>query len=143
MQIDALNLRSLMNPTASQPGEATTSRSTAEIQDYVCQLERHGHSAGDLVLQEFARRLKKATHGSDIAVRQGGDEFLIILPEYPPEKVNLVLSRLTHVHVDLGNKQIPVFCSSGWTQYRANDTAEELIRRADGALYSHKGAHIV
>jgi diguanylate cyclase (GGDEF)-like protein len=109
-----------------------------DLNDFKSINDRHGHFAGDLVLQEFAHRLKKATRGSDIAVRLGGDEFLIVLPECPPEKIDLVLSRLMNVQVELGNERIPVFCSTGWAQYRANEKAEELIRRADAALYAQK-----
>ena len=40
-----------------------------------------GHSAGDLALRAFASRLNKAIRGSDFAVRTGGDEFMVVLPE--------------------------------------------------------------
>jgi diguanylate cyclase (GGDEF)-like protein len=97
-----------------------------------------GHLAGDLVLQEFARRLNRAIRGSDVAVRLGGDEFLAVLPECPPDKVAIVLSRLVDFEVEVGGSKIPVSSSRGWAQYRTSDTAEELIKRADDALYEHK-----
>jgi diguanylate cyclase (GGDEF)-like protein len=100
--------------------------------------DRYGHSAGDLILQEFARRLSKGTRGSDVAVRLGGDEFLVILPECPPEKIDIVLSRLTEFEVETGQDRIPVSSSRGWAQYELADTAEQLIRRADEALYANK-----
>jgi two-component system cell cycle response regulator len=100
--------------------------------------DRLGHAAGDLVLKEFARRLNKAIRGSDIAVRLGGDEFLVILPECPPEKVEVVLSRLKDFEIEIGQDKIQVSSSRGWAQYEVADTAEELIRRADEALYAHK-----
>jgi diguanylate cyclase (GGDEF)-like protein len=111
-----------------------------DLNDFKSINDRHGHIAGDLILQEFAHRLKKATRGSDIAVRLGGDEFLVVLPDCPPEKIELVLSRLLDVQVDLGKERIPVFYSIGCAQYRANDTAAELIGRADAALYAQKAA---
>jgi diguanylate cyclase (GGDEF)-like protein len=111
-----------------------------DLNDFKSINDRHGHFAGDLVLKEFAHRLKKATRGSDIAVRLGGDEFLVVLTECPPEKIELVLSRLMDVQVEFGNEKIPVFCSNGWAQYQAHDKAEELVRRADAALYAHKAA---
>jgi len=43
--------------------------------------DTHGHPAGDLVLQEFAARLNNVIRGGDLAVRLGGDEFLVLLPE--------------------------------------------------------------
>ena len=100
--------------------------------------DRFGHSAGDLVLTEFARRLSKATRGSDAAVRLGGDEFLVILPACPPEKVDVVLSRLGNFEIEMGEHRIPVSSSHGWARYELADTAEELVKRADEALYANK-----
>ena len=100
--------------------------------------DRYGHSAGDLVLKEFARRLSKGTRGSDVAVRLGGDEFLVILPECPPDKVDIILSRVKDFEVETGQDRIPVSSSRGWAQYELADTAEELIKRADKALYANK-----
>jgi diguanylate cyclase (GGDEF)-like protein len=102
--------------------------------------DRYGHAAGDQVLQEFSARLRKATRGSDIAVRLGGDEFMVILSECPPDKVQIVLSRLGNFEVASETGKIPVLCSCGWTQYLSTDTIEGLIRRADAALYAQKSA---
>lgn len=105
--------------------------------------DRYGHSAGDLVLKEFARRLSKATRGSDIAVRLGGDEFLVILPECSPEKAQIVLSRLTSFEADCDGNRIAVSSSRGWTQYHPGETPAELIKRADRALYEQKASRRV
>jgi diguanylate cyclase (GGDEF)-like protein len=102
--------------------------------------DRHGHSAGDLVLKEFARRLSRATRGSDVAVRLGGDEFLVILPECPPREVQIVLSRLTSFEVDCDGKKVAVSSSRGWAQHRLTETPEQLMQRADRALYEEKAA---
>jgi diguanylate cyclase (GGDEF)-like protein len=104
--------------------------------------DRFGHSAGDLVLKEFARRLSKATRGSDVAVRLGGDEFLVILPECPPEEVDIVLSRVSDFEIETGQDRIPISSSRGWAQYELADTAEELINRADKALYANKAKRL-
>ena len=100
--------------------------------------DRFGHAVGDVVLKEFARRLNKGIRGSDRAVRLGGDEFLVILPDCPPEKIGIVLSRLTNFETEVGQDRIPVSSSRGWAQYETADTAEQLMRRADQALYAHK-----
>jgi diguanylate cyclase (GGDEF)-like protein len=102
--------------------------------------DRFGHPAGDVALKEFARRLGKAIRGSDSAVRMGGDEFLAVLPECPPEQVGVVLSRLAPFEIDLGGQKALVSSSSGWVQYEAGETAEQLIARADEALYAQKVA---
>jgi diguanylate cyclase (GGDEF)-like protein len=100
--------------------------------------DRFGHAAGDAVLKEFAHRLNKATRGSDFAVRNGGDEFMVVLGECPPENVQVVLSRLAPFEMDLGGNSVHVSASQGWAQYRSQETAEEVIGRADAALYEQK-----
>jgi len=100
--------------------------------------DRYGYCAGDFVLKEFARRLSKGTRGSDVAVRLGGDEFLVILPDCPPEKIGIVLSRLAEFDVETGQDMIAVSSSRGWAQYEPADTAEKLMNRADESLYENK-----
>src|SRR5207237_4051929 len=50
--------------------------------------DTYGHPAGDLVLQEFAAHLNKVIRGSDLAVRLGGDEFLVLLPDCTAEELS-------------------------------------------------------
>ena len=100
--------------------------------------DRFGHVVGDLALKEFARRLTKATRGSDFAARTGGDEFLVVLPECPPEKVKLVLFRLSPFELEVDGNRFYVSGSCGWAQYHTGETAEQLIARADDALYADK-----
>jgi diguanylate cyclase len=100
--------------------------------------DRFGHVVGDSALKEFARRLTKATRGSDFAARTGGDEFLVVLPECPPEKVKLVLSRLAPFALEVDGNRFYVSGSCGWAQYHTGETAEQLIARADDALYAQK-----
>src|SRR6202050_3228500 len=56
--------------------------------------DRLGHAAGDLLLRNFADRLQRAIRGSDLAVRLGGDEFMVILPECRAEEVTHALTRV-------------------------------------------------
>lgn len=100
----------------------------------------HGHMAGDLVLQEFGSRLNKLIRGSDMAVRMGGDEFLVILPECRLEQVDLVLERLGSFEVEWHGKRIPITFSAGWKEYKLGDQPEELLAGADEALYADKRA---
>ena len=102
--------------------------------------DTHGHPAGDLVLQEFASRLNKVIRGSDLAVRWGGDEFVVILPECSTEQLNLVLERLSSFDVEWQGTKIRVNFSAGWKQYQLGDRPEELLARADQALYESKRA---
>ena len=99
-----------------------------------------GHPAGDQVLQEFAARLNKIIRGADLAVRLGGDEFLVLLPECTLEQLQLVLGRLGSLEVDWQGLKLPVTFSAGWKQYEMGDRPEELLAHADKALYASKRA---
>jgi diguanylate cyclase (GGDEF)-like protein len=100
--------------------------------------DTHGHAAGDLVLKEFARRLKKATRGSDTVARLGGDEFLLLLPECSPGQSKTVLARLVPFEIDHHGQKIQVSFSAGWTRMEPSDTPEALFERADQMLYADK-----
>jgi len=102
--------------------------------------DTYGHPAGDQVLQEFAARLNHAIRGSDLAVRLGGDEFLVLLPECTLEQLRLVLGRLGSLEVNWQGQKIPVSFSAGWKEYEMGDRPEELLARADQALYARKRA---
>jgi diguanylate cyclase (GGDEF)-like protein len=102
--------------------------------------DRYGHAAGDLLLRTFADRLNKAIRVSDVAVRMGGDEFMVLLPECRPEQIQSVLDRLSSVVVDFQGKEIPITYSAGWTGYQTGETAEQMLERADQALYANKRA---
>ena len=100
--------------------------------------DQFGHAAGDVALKEFSRRLRKAIRACDVPVRIGGDEFLIILPECPREKVDVILSRIGSPEVELSSRKVSICYSIGRAQYQANDTIKTLLGRADKVLYSEK-----
>jgi len=102
--------------------------------------DTYGHPAGDQVLQEFASRLNKVIRGSDLAVRLGGDEFLVVLPECTLDQLKLVLERLSSFELDWQGQKIPVNFSAGWKDYEMGDRPEEMLARADQALYKSKRA---
>lgn len=102
--------------------------------------DTYGHPAGDLVLQEFAGALNHAIRGGDLAVRMGGDEFLLILPECNLAQLQLVLNRLGSVEVTFENRRIPVKYCVGWKEYAAGDQPEGMLAAADQDLYSKKRA---
>lgn len=100
--------------------------------------DRWGHAAGDLVLKTFGDRLSRAIRGSDLAVRIGGDEFVVLLPECDPGQVQHILSRLSSLEVEVGAQRISFRFSAGWTDYQAGETPEQFFERADQALYLEK-----
>lgn len=102
--------------------------------------DRLGHPAGDLLLKQFADRLQRAIRGSDLAVRIGGDEFMVLLPECPIGEVGRVLARVDGLGVQYEHEQVECRFSRGWTDFRPGETAQELLKRADAALYENKRA---
>lgn len=102
--------------------------------------DRLGHPAGDLLLKQFADRLQRAIRGSDLAVRIGGDEFMVLLPECPIGEVGRVLARVDGLGVQYEHEQVECRFSRGWTDFRPGETAQELMKRADAALYENKRA---
>jgi diguanylate cyclase (GGDEF)-like protein len=102
--------------------------------------DRLGHAAGDLLLRSFAERLQRAIRGSDLAVRLGGDEFMVLLPECRAEEVTHVLARVEGLDIEHSGERIRCRFSRGWTDYRPGETPQEFLNRADEALYANKRA---
>jgi diguanylate cyclase (GGDEF)-like protein len=98
----------------------------------------YGHAAGDLVLKAFADRLKQVIRTSDVAVRMGGDEFLLLLPECPESHAPQLLERIGPVTVELRGEKLTVSYSAGWAGYRLGETPAEFLERADQMLYHRK-----
>jgi diguanylate cyclase (GGDEF)-like protein len=111
-----------------------------DLNDFKQINDNYGHEAGDDVLKSFAEQLSKATRGSDLAARYGGDEFLALLPECKTGDVQYVLRRLDRIHVDIGGEMLKISYSAGWAVYVRGESAEDLLRRADKALYINKRA---
>jgi diguanylate cyclase (GGDEF)-like protein len=102
--------------------------------------DKYGHAAGDELLKYYALRMNKAIRGSDLAVRLGGDEFMLLLPECKPEEVRHVLGRLSGITIEFEGETVPVAFSAGWANYVPGESPEELLKRADEALYVNKRA---
>lgn len=100
--------------------------------------DQHGHGAGDAALRTFAQRLMSATRGSDLPARIGGDEFLVLLPECQPGGIRHVLDRLIGLEFDAGSRKISFSYSAGSADYLPGETRDQLLRRADDALYARK-----
>lgn len=100
--------------------------------------DNYGHAAGDLALKEFSRRLQRAIRACDVPVRLGGDEFLTIFPDCPPDKMQLILSRMDSIAFSFDGEKIPLFFSHGLAQYQVHDTVGSMISRADERLYAAK-----
>ncbi|HEV2314721.1 MAG TPA: GGDEF domain-containing protein [Candidatus Acidoferrales bacterium] len=100
--------------------------------------DKFGHDAGDIMIRAFADCLKRAIRGSDLAVRLGGDEFMVILPECRAEEVRHVLGRLEGLEIECSGEKVSVSFACGWADYQPGESAQELLKRADEALYTDK-----
>jgi len=103
--------------------------------------DTHGHRVGDAALTMFARVLKECVRAGDFPARYGGEEFAVIVRSHrgayaAAERVRLALSRAPLV---LEGIELSLTCSFGCAVYpRDAGTAEELVRKADAALYLAK-----
>jgi diguanylate cyclase (GGDEF)-like protein len=109
----------------------------------------HGHPAGDRLLQLVAQRLSTVVRKSDVLVRWGGEEFLIMSRSADPTGTPAFCSRILEVissePFDLGHGiTVSKSCSVGWAAYPwcrqvyESICAEESIELADAALYRAK-----
>ncbi|GGY23074.1 putative bifunctional diguanylate cyclase/phosphodiesterase [Paludibacterium paludis] len=106
-----------------------------------------GHDAGDCLLIEMARRLERVLRGSDVAVRIGGDEFVVIIPDLDrPEHCAVIANHLLGAlsqPVALTDTPDPVSitASIGIAVYPDNArSSNELLKACDTAMYSAKAA---
>ncbi|HET9519123.1 MAG TPA: diguanylate cyclase [Actinoplanes sp.] len=118
--------------------------------------DTYGHAAGDTVLVEFARRIKIGLREVDLAFRQGGEEFVVLLPETDAYGGAIVAERLGAVVRDLPVQidprrldavtgatvdSIAISVSIGVAVYPDHGAgARELLEAADDALYAAKAA---
>jgi len=96
--------------------------------------DTHGHPAGDKLLIEIANVILKEIREIDLAVRYGGEEFLILLPETALAKASEAAERL-RIKVE---ERTSVTISLGIASYNTDMEKEELIKKADEALYQAK-----
>lgn len=106
--------------------------------------DRFGHSAGDRVLVEIARRVPTVLRTCDAFGRLGGEEFMLILPHITLTQGKLMMARVldTFRHNSLlaSHPAHLVTCSVGLTEIDPDDRLEDLYSRADQALYEAKHA---
>ena len=103
-----------------------------------------GHAAGDLVLQRFSSLLTEMLRKSDVVCRHGGEEFVAVMSNIDAEGAQAMIARLLEAfssqQFELGRRRLPRGSfSAGIALFpRHGHTLEQLLSRADRALYSAK-----
>lgn len=106
--------------------------------------DRFGHPAGDAILQEVARRLSRLTREKDLLVRLGGDEFVLVQTDVRTrEQAQALAKRIitdiaTTYHVDGNAISLSTSVGIALMSCEQTLTPEELLNRADQALYQAK-----
>ena len=101
--------------------------------------DRHGHARGDEVLRALARSARGSLREGDVLARVGGDEFAILLPDASQEEADVALARLRERFEALTSPLGTSF-SAGVVVAGAGELAEEVVTRADQAMYRQKRA---
>jgi diguanylate cyclase (GGDEF)-like protein len=115
-----------------------------DMDDFKALNDTHGHARGDEVLAIAAGRVREVLRPSDTAARHGGDEFAILIEDVADEADALaVATRLAdalRAPIQLGDAAVRIAASIGVALGGggANDTAEDLLRNADVAMYAAK-----
>ncbi len=149
-QLTGLGSRSLLldrlrhASTARRRGGSVMALAFLDLDDFKAINDDHSHAAGDRVLRTVAERIQTAVRAHDTVARWGGDEFLILLHPLSDEHAALgvverILAAVAEPITDLGHP-VTLTASIGisfWTS-DAPVAAEELVRRADAAMYEAK-----
>ena len=113
-----------------------------DLDDFKFVNDMYGHAAGDAMLVEVAGRLNACTRSTDLTARLGGDEFAILMDDGPDlanaERVAGRIAETLRQPFAIGDIQTHISASIGIVAGSTGDSAEDLLRQADVAMYSAK-----
>jgi len=114
----------------------------ADIDRFKAVNDRHGHEAGDRVLAEVAAAFRDSLRQSDVPVRWGGEEFVVVLPHADAASTSAFLERLRARGFGATPAGEPITVSIGIGAYPgdAAASAHELVALADRRMYAAKQA---
>jgi diguanylate cyclase (GGDEF)-like protein len=107
--------------------------------------DRYGHQAGDFVLQSVAAMIEKEKRDSDIAIRYGGEEFILLMPHTGSINGIILAERIRQsiacTVLNYNNNAISITISGGLASYPTDgDISSDILAVADQGLYQAKGA---
>ena len=106
--------------------------------------DQYGHAAGDLVIKAFAKSLSNGVRETDFIARYGGEEFVMLLVDTPAELAERVSEKIRlaveKMGVTTGAGLVRITASAGLACFAANDQPDQVLERADRALYKAKEA---
>ncbi|MBB6050042.1 diguanylate cyclase domain-containing protein [Armatimonas rosea] len=101
--------------------------------------DQHGHNTGDDVLRELSKHLHTCLRPQDLLGRWGGEEFLVLVPDASLDEVHqFAEALLQHTRKRTFPKKLSLTLSIGGAQYVAGERPEDVVHRADMALYQAK-----
>jgi two-component system cell cycle response regulator len=109
-----------------------------DLNDFKSINDNYGHNVGDEVLKEFAEVVKKSIRESDIAVRFGGDEMLVVLPETDEDGAEKVLERIRENLSKVSVRGLKIGVTGGIASWKEGEDFDLTIQRADEDLYRRK-----
>jgi len=112
--------------------------------DYFKQVNDNlGHQRGDQVLKQVADAFSQSIRSTDLLVRIGGDEFLLVMDDTDQKNGRILAERLCQAVDDMGiwsDSNTKLGVSIGLTQWKRDESLEEWMERADDILYNAKAA---
>lgn len=103
--------------------------------------DNHGHQKGDAVLRQVANVFRQAIRSTDMLVRMGGDEFLLVMDDTDLQSGKILADRLcgavTEMNIEAGKNSI-LGVSIGMTEWKKEESLDEWMERVDDILYSAK-----
>ncbi|MCA9749884.1 MAG: GGDEF domain-containing protein, partial [Romboutsia sp.] len=106
--------------------------------------DAYGHLAGDKVLIQVAKVLRKGLHLDDFVARYGGEEFVILLVDKNQKETQEILDKIRESLEELPfyfkstDSKIKVTISFGFAEYNKKYSVDEILEKADAALYKAK-----